>query len=46
LNGTKYSALIHAMKNKGMMINRKMLADIAVRDPRTFAEIVLKAQEK
>jgi len=46
LNGTKYSTLIHAMKDKGMMINRKMLADIAVRDPHTFAQIVLKAQEK
>jgi large subunit ribosomal protein L20 len=40
LNGTTYSNLIHGMKTNEMEINRKMLADIAVRDPETFSEIV------
>ncbi|MFO7847794.1 MAG: 50S ribosomal protein L20 [Balneolaceae bacterium] len=40
LNGTTYSKLIHGMKTNEMEINRKMLADIAVRDPETFSEIV------
>ncbi|CAN5137233.1 50S ribosomal protein L20 [soil metagenome] len=40
LNGTTYSRLINGMKTNEMEINRKMLADIAVRDPETFSEIV------
>ncbi|REL37974.1 50S ribosomal protein L20 [Rhodohalobacter sp. SW132] len=40
LNGTTYSKLINGMKSNEMEINRKMLADIAVRDPETFSEIV------
>jgi len=40
LNGTTYSRLINGLKANEMEINRKMLADIAVRDPETFTEIV------
>lgn len=43
LNGSTYSTLIHGMKTNEMEINRKMLADIAVRDPETFSEIVKEA---
>ncbi len=43
LNGTTYGNLIHGMKQNDMEINRKMLADIAVRDPETFSEIVKEA---
>ena len=43
LNGSTYSKLIHGMKTNEMEINRKMLADIAVRDPETFSEIVKEA---
>ncbi len=43
LNGTTYSNLIHGMKQNEMEINRKMLADVAVRDPDTFSEIVKEA---
>ncbi len=35
-----YSQLIDGMNKKGMEINRKMLADLAVRDIDTFEEIV------
>ncbi len=43
-NGTTYSRLIHAMKLTNIKINRKMLADIAVRDPKTFSEVVKAAK--
>jgi large subunit ribosomal protein L20 len=43
-NGTKYSQLIHDMKVAGIVINRKMLADMAVRDPQAFTAVVEKAQ--
>ena len=44
LNGTTYSRLIHSMKDAQIAINRKMLADLAVRDPKAFAVVVSKAQ--
>lgn len=40
LNGTTYARLMHALKEKNIELNRKMLADIAVHDPDTFAAIV------
>jgi len=43
LNGTTYSKLIHAMKLAEIKLNRKMLADLAVRDPMVFTTIVEKA---
>jgi large subunit ribosomal protein L20 len=43
-NGTSYSRLIHGMKESQITINRKILADLAVRDPQAFAAIVAKAQ--
>lgn len=43
LNGTTYSRLIHGMKENQIVINRKMLADLAVRDPQAFSAIVAKA---
>jgi len=40
LHGTTYSKLLDAMKKKEVVINRKVLADIAVQNPAAFAEIV------
>jgi large subunit ribosomal protein L20 len=40
LNGTTYSRLVAALKKANIGLNRKMLADIAVRDPNAFARIV------
>jgi len=40
LNGTTYSRLMNAMKKKGIDINRKVLANIAVENPNAFADIV------
>ncbi len=42
-NGTTYSRLIHAMKAANITINRKMLADLAVRHPEAFKAVVEKA---
>jgi large subunit ribosomal protein L20 len=40
LNGTTYSRLVAAMKKADISLNRKMLADLAVRDPQAFAAVV------
>jgi large subunit ribosomal protein L20 len=44
LNGTTYSRLVAAMKKASIELNRKMLADIAVRDPQAFAAVVAKTR--
>lgn len=40
LNGTTYSKLVSAMKQANIELNRKMLADLAVRNPQAFAAVV------
>jgi large subunit ribosomal protein L20 len=45
LNGTTYSRLIAALKKANITINRKMLADLAVRDPQAFAAVVSQANK-
>ena len=40
LNGTTYSRLVAAMKKANITLNRKMLADLAVREPQAFAAVV------
>ncbi|MGD2157829.1 MAG: 50S ribosomal protein L20 [Anaerolineales bacterium] len=42
-NGTKYSRLIYDLKQADIKLNRKMLADLAVRDPKAFSAVVEKA---
>ena len=44
MNGITYSRLIHGLKQSGITLNRKMLADLAVRDPQAFTAVVEKAQ--
>jgi len=44
LNGTTYSKLVAALKKANIELNRKMLADIAVREPQTFAAVVAKTK--
>jgi large subunit ribosomal protein L20 len=43
--GFSYSRLMFALKEAGIVINRKMLADLAVRDPQAFAAVVAKVQK-
>ena len=45
-NGTTYSRLIHGLKQNQIGLNRKVLADMAVRDPDAFAAVVSSAQVK
>ena len=44
LNGLSYSKLVYGMKSAGIELNRKMLADLAVRDPQAFSAVVTKAK--
>ena len=39
LNGLTYGRLISGLKDAGVIIDRKILADICVRDAATFARI-------
>lgn len=39
LNGLSYSRLIYGLKQANVVIDRKVLADIAVRDAATFAQL-------
>lgn len=39
-NGINYSTLINGMKKANININRKMLAEMAVNDPKAFSEVV------
>lgn len=38
-NGTTYSRMVHGLKEAGVDINRKMLADLAVNDPQGFTAL-------
>ena len=44
LNGVSYSQLVHGLKLANISLNRKMLADIAVRDPQSFTAVVAKTR--
>jgi len=44
LNGTTYSKLVAALKKANIELNRKMLSDIAIRDPKAFAAVVAKTR--
>jgi len=44
LNDISYSQLMYGLKQAGIDINRKMLADLAVNDEKAFAELVNKAK--
>ena len=44
-NGISYSRLINGLKNAGVEVNRKMLADLAVKDKEGFGRLVEVAKE-
>ncbi|MDD5081988.1 MAG: 50S ribosomal protein L20 [Dehalococcoidales bacterium] len=46
LQGLKYSELVDGLRKAGVEINRKMLADMAVRDLNAFAELASVVKEK
>jgi len=40
MNGITYSRLMHAFRVADIRLDRKVLADLAVRDPQAFARVV------
>jgi large subunit ribosomal protein L20 len=44
LNGTTYSKLVAALKKANIDLNRKMLSDLAIRNPQAFAAVVAKTK--
>ena len=44
LNGTTYSKLVAALKKANITLNRKMLSDMAIREPQTFAAVIAKTK--
>lgn len=45
-NGLSYSKMMHGLKLAGIQINRKMLADLAVRDQQGFSKLAEIAKQK
>ena len=39
MNGTTYSKMIAGLKKANVTINRKMLSDLAITDPKAFSEL-------
>lgn len=44
INGISYSRLVNGLKLAGIDLDRKVLADMAVRDPAAFSQVVAQAQ--
>jgi large subunit ribosomal protein L20 len=44
-NGLTYSRLIHGLQKAGVEVDRKILADLAVRDPEAFGQLVQTAKD-
>lgn len=45
LNGLSYSRFINGLKNAGVNINRKVLADMAITDTNAFTQLTVVAKE-
>ena len=46
LNGISYSQLINGLSKANIAVNRKTLADLAVRDPSAFASVAEQAKSQ
>jgi large subunit ribosomal protein L20 len=46
INGISYSRLIAGLAKAGVEVDRKMLADLAVKDPAAFSEVAAVAKAK
>ena len=46
LNGLSYSNFVHLLKEKGVDLDRKVLADLAVNNPTVFEDLVKYLQKK
>ena len=45
INGLNYSQFMHGLKLAGIELDRKVLADLAVHQPETFAQVVAQAKD-
>ncbi|MCF6408727.1 50S ribosomal protein L20 [Pseudalkalibacillus salsuginis] len=45
LNGISYSRMMHGLKQAGIDVNRKMLAELAINDEKAFSELANKAKD-
>lgn len=45
LHGISYSKLINGLQRAGALLNRKVLADLAVRDPNAFGAVAAVAKQ-
>jgi large subunit ribosomal protein L20 len=45
-SGVTYSRLIHGLRRAGISVNRKVLADLAIRDRAAFDALVARAKER
>ncbi|MBT8486274.1 MAG: 50S ribosomal protein L20 [Phycisphaerales bacterium] len=46
MRGTRYSRFINGLQNSGIALNRKMLSELAIEDPKSFDRLVEMAEEK
>ena len=44
INGTNYSTFMNGLKKAGIDLNRKMLSEMAINDPKAFSSVVAKAK--
>jgi large subunit ribosomal protein L20 len=45
INGMSYSKLIHGLSKAGCALNRKVLSDMAIRDPAAFTAVTVAAKQ-
>ena len=46
MRGTRYSRFINDIQRAGVLVNRKMLSQIAIEDPRAFDQLVEMAEQR
>ena len=46
MRGTRYSRFINGIQRAGVLVNRKMLSQIAIEDPRAFDQLVEMAEQR
>ena len=46
MRSTRYSRFMNGLKNAGILLNRKMLSQIAIEDPKSFDKLVALSEEK
>ena len=44
MRGTRYSRFIHGLQKAGVLLNRKMLSQVAIEDPKLFDELAKMAE--